>query len=774
MSNKRGGSDLNHENWNQEIESEEAGTFKQASEGEIKGRIIKRARRRNAGTEVEDGAAKKNVFAGFGGFAGAKPAAEAFSFLGGGQTSKASDSSKLGGAVPPASTAAGGFLFGSVAKPTASSAGFSFGTSSSSASGGDDSSKTKPSFVFGATSVKTDSGDAPKDTAVSSPFGSFGAVAAADKGEADPAAGSNLFGGFSGGAEKKPASTPAFGGFTFGAKKDKDNTSSGEFSKADNVKNVGSKSEPAVGSFKFGSASTSDVSSAPAISSAGFSFGSGASKPAESKTSSTMSVFGSKATIDKSDTSSSLGGPASFSFGVKSAGDKTSVSGTVTESKSLPGFSFGSKSDEKPSGVSGFSFASQSATVAEPIKSQSNAPTTVTFVSKCTSESKTITSEASKETFTFGSSQKDDGESSSFSFGVKSMSEKSSDDKPSTESSSFASSSQPKEKITNPSGILMAISDSTKEKVNPLEIENTVKETPSKEYLGHLKALNLQVLSWLKQHIDSNPFIILSPVFKDYDEHLDDITSKYGSPKADSNISSSKATPKSDFLDGSNPSSGISSGKTSTSLFSFAPNSSEAPSAPFSFGNVAAVKPTVSSSSGFGGSVFGSAMSSSSGTAGGFSFGAAASSTTTTTTGEAPAAKETEEEDDSPPVVEVKPVQEDDALYSKKCKLFYKKDGSYVEKGVGMLHLKSTEGGKTQLLVRADTNLGNVLLNILLTAQIPTTRVGKNNVMLVCVPNPPVDPKEDSSSPCPMLIRVKSGEDADELKEKLDELKQEH
>merc|ERR1719449_335813 len=155
-------------------------------------------------------------------------------------------------------------------------------------------------------------------------------------------------------------------------------------------------------------------------------------------------------------------------------------------------------------------------------------------------------------------------------------------------------------------------------------------------------------------------------------------------------------------------------------------------------------------------------MSSSSGTAGGFSFGAAASSTTTT--GEAPAAKETEEEDDSPPVVEVKPVQEDDALYSKKCKLFYKKDGSYVEKGVGMLHLKSTEGGKTQLLVRADTNLGNVLLNILLSSQIPTTRVGKNNVMMVCVPNPPVDPKADTSAPCPMLIRVKDAEAADELK----------
>ena len=76
-----------------------------------------------------------------------------------------------------------------------------------------------------------------------------------------------------------------------------------------------------------------------------------------------------------------------------------------------------------------------------------------------------------------------------------------------------------------------------------------------------------------------------------------------------------------------------------------------------------------------------------------------------------------------------------------------------MEKGVGMLYLKSVDGGKTQLLIRADTNLGNVLLNILLSPSIPTTRVGKNNVMLVCVPNPPVDPKDQSSEPCPMLIR---------------------
>jgi len=41
-----------------------------------------------------------------------------------------------------------------------------------------------------------------------------------------------------------------------------------------------------------------------------------------------------------------------------------------------------------------------------------------------------------------------------------------------------------------------------------------------------------------------------------------------------------------------------------------------------------------------------------------------------------------------------------------RCKLFYKKDNEFKEKGVGTLHLKPAANEKTQLLVRADTNLG--------------------------------------------------------------------
>ena len=45
----------------------------------------------------------------------------------------------------------------------------------------------------------------------------------------------------------------------------------------------------------------------------------------------------------------------------------------------------------------------------------------------------------------------------------------------------------------------------------------------------------------------------------------------------------------------------------------------------------------------------------------------------------------------------------------------------------------------------------------------PVSRQGKNNVTVICIPNPQIDPKMDSSIPVPMLIRVKTGEDADKL-----------
>ena len=48
---------------------------------------------------------------------------------------------------------------------------------------------------------------------------------------------------------------------------------------------------------------------------------------------------------------------------------------------------------------------------------------------------------------------------------------------------------------------------------------------------------------WIKKHIDKNPYVFLSPVFKDYEKHLKDLESKYpytatSSPSATSTLAS--------------------------------------------------------------------------------------------------------------------------------------------------------------------------------------------------------------------------------------------
>ena len=69
--------------------------------------------------------------------------------------------------------------------------------------------------------------------------------------------------------------------------------------------------------------------------------------------------------------------------------------------------------------------------------------------------------------------------------------------------------------------------------------------------------------------------------------------------------------------------------------------------------------------------------------------------------------------------------------------------------------------------------VGNILLNIQLTESIPIKRMGKNNVSLVCIPNPPMEAKsKDSTTPTMLLIRLKTGEEADEICDKLNEFKQ--
>ena len=52
MSKRGSTTDLNHDNWDREEEPEEPGTFRRAAEDQMKGRVIKKARRRNLANGV--------------------------------------------------------------------------------------------------------------------------------------------------------------------------------------------------------------------------------------------------------------------------------------------------------------------------------------------------------------------------------------------------------------------------------------------------------------------------------------------------------------------------------------------------------------------------------------------------------------------------------------------------------------------------------------------------------------------------------------------------
>lgn len=149
-----------------------------------------------------------------------------------------------------------------------------------------------------------------------------------------------------------------------------------------------------------------------------------------------------------------------------------------------------------------------------------------------------------------------------------------------------------------------------------------------------------------------------------------------------------------------------------------------------------------------------------------FSFATAASAAASNAAASS-ANSEDPEESDEPPKVEVKTVEEEGSKYSIRCKLFYKSGSEFKEKGLGMLHLKDVDDGKkTQMVVRAETNLGNILLNILVTDKLNVTQRA-NNIQFVCIPNPEIKGLEPG--PVSMLAKVKTADMAKELAAKLDE-----
>ncbi|KAL7304982.1 hypothetical protein TKK_0002775 [Trichogramma kaykai] len=354
------------------------------------------------------------------------------------------------------------------------------------------------------------------------------------------------------------------------------------------------------------------------------------------------------------------------------------------------------------------------------------------------------------------------------------------------------------------------------------ETQEGTSSKKSPRYYAKLKGLNQSVTKWINQHVDANPVCILTPIFKDYEKYLKEITENYGKETSEEKKpeikleskpqekpqSSLSDTPKFNFgstasksteststeklaFGGANAKSIFSSDNKSENKSPFGSNvgfsmdkspfmkspseaeskkeggatsSDEKTASTFSQSSTLSTTPSATFS--FGQS---STMSSSTGSAGfsfgggkPFSFGAAAVKPV-----ESEEKKENnEEEDDEPPKPDFKQITEEGSIYDQKCKVFVKKDGNYSDRGVGTLFLKPAPNDKMQLIVRATNSLGNLLLNTLLTESIPIKRLNKTNIMLVCLPLPTSEPP-----PVATLLRVKTSEDADALFEALEKHK---
>lgn len=300
-------------------------------------------------------------------------------------------------------------------------------------------------------------------------------------------------------------------------------------------------------------------------------------------------------------------------------------------------------------------------------------------------------------------------------------------------------------------------------------------------FFSNLKKLNESVLKWIEQHVAENPFCILTPIFEDYNDHLNKIRNNKlvsGNVKnleesaTESNLhknGSSFTTPSSTDTATSSVASSISAPTSQTSDTTSAAPTTTTTTTTSSPWPISSISNSIFSSSNTSKTLTGTQPSSIfSGT--GFSFKSSdtkpAFSFDASVAQNAPAA---EEEEYIPPKPEMKEIKEEGSVYTKRCKLFYEKDKNWIDKGVGNLHVKPLKS-KAQLIIRADTNLGNILLNIMLLPSMQLKKQGKKDVSFVCIPNPPVS-KDNENKLIPMLLRVKTPEEADELLEELNKHK---
>lgn len=334
--------------------------------------------------------------------------------------------------------------------------------------------------------------------------------------------------------------------------------------------------------------------------------------------------------------------------------------------------------------------------------------------------------------------------------------------------------------------------------------------TPDEIFLQKLRSLNLLCAEWIIKHLNENWSYILTPIFDDYQKYLNKLkeerqrnTSTAKKVKLETTSTSTFTTPS--FLQAPKPAS--SSSLTSTNSLFKAPDFKSSFSKVSSFSSLppqeppcyAFPEPPSENAPSF--NFFKSSNKDESEKAKGdsglfkfsappkpaetpnaaqkplFSFSSGSSSTLNGTLfspmannplvskQQATDEVDTKEDEDATPPVVSEAITEEGSVYEKKCKVFIKKDGAFVDHGVGFIFLKLVgDEKKCQMIVRANNKLATIMLNVLLSSSIPIQLMGKNNVMLVCCPTP-------DSKPSSVLLRVKSTQDAEELLNKLNELR---
>lgn len=229
----------------------------------------------------------------------------------------------------------------------------------------------------------------------------------------------------------------------------------------------------------------------------------------------------------------------------------------------------------------------------------------------------------------------------------------------------------------------------TSETENANKSENTNKSENLDEYYGKLKGLNESVSKCIQKHVDTNPFINLQPIFKDYENYINELENLR--KKLTSNHTENATEKTGKPAENSKP-----ENTSQYSSFSFKPTAKVSESVAASLTNASQQKPQFSfgSTSATPNFSFSAAAAPSTG----FSFGVPNPVSKPASESESNKAGEDEDED-QPPKVEFTPVVEEGHVYTTRCKVFVKKDGNFSDRGVGNFFLKPIpDSGKYQVI----------------------------------------------------------------------------